>query len=992
MLLALAQLVLLFGEPEFPVVDAPTTLPKIDASWVDEVRICGSVGELSEELSSHPDALLVWRHGSTFPAGLWNPFLEFIEGGGSFLYLGGEPFTRTVTGPPGTRVVHERSVSLLEELDLNQSYTVEIEGERALRSAVLRYELTATGTPLGLDLPRGARAFALEPRLSQHKVIEEEDGSAGDRDAIVRGLAHIYAAGTDQRFASAAGVLAIDRLQNRFAGGRWTFRPLTEPAHELELRHLIQVACTRPFELTVTPTLGCFHEGEVPTVNVALRRPPSPKRATLPATTLDLDVIVRGPFEREGANEPRHYAFQSRVEADESGSAAVALEGLTQPGLYRVSVVTSGYGQAHTGFWIFDEELFESGGEISFDSWTMRLNGQPEPVVGTTTMSNTVHRDFLARPDAWTWDDTFRDLRDLELNFVRTGVWTAWRNFLDEEGHVSEPFLRALEAYYLSARRHDIPVLFTFFAFVPESFGGESPYFDPVSLAAQKNYLREVVARFANTKEMLWDLINEPSFANPQKLWFCRPNGDAHEAEAFRNWLHERYGESWEDEVRSRWRLRPDESIGVPTEADYAERYIMEAHRPYRAREYSLFAQDAFRTWSSEMVEAIREAGSNASITVGQDEGGLNDRPSPLLHHDELDYTSIHTWWYSDALGWDGAMAKVRGKPLLVSETGVMQRALLSGTSIRTPESSARLLSRKIAHAFASGAFGAINWAFEINPYMASDNEVSIGVRRADGSYKPELDVLRRSAGFFARNKTNLTAPPEPEVALILVASDHFSPRDMQTKGTRRALEILTRDLGVRVQVVHEHRISELGRPKWIVLPACRGISDTAWTEIEAAIADGSHLSCSGWFENDDAGRSAVRLGLERRRLAQYEEPGPLHYPLDITESGFAANSSLDGSASISHSPIPIEWADRSERQVEFYRTVASDLGLLPEERPRPGVLRHRLGTTRGVIEVVINERSEALTLRGGVVIPANEGHVLYWDDRGTLLDSTLPE
>ena len=633
MLVALLQTVYLFSEPDFPVIDAPTPVIEMPES-VGEVRTFIDASSLGTALlSPADDALLVWRHGSAFPAELWPDFLEYVEGGGSFLYLGGEPFTRIVTGRTGSREVGARTVSLLKELDLNQSSTITVDGKHQLDSAVLRYEGPGGGSLLAQTLPRGARVHALQPRLSQNKVIEEEDGSAGTRDAIVRPLASVYSFDEAPRFPLATGVLSIDRLQNRFAGGRWTFRPVSEAPNETELKFLLREGARDPFELTVQPRLGCFHEGEEASVTIELVQP-----AADAETSYDVAVVVRGPIDEDDAGSARSEVLRTTLLAP--GSVELALPGFDAPGMYLVTARVRGIGQANTGFWCFDRELFESGSELTFDSWTLRRDGVPEPVIGTTTMSNTVHRDYLAKPNVWVWDETFQDLEDLHLNFVRTGVWTAWRDFLDEEGNVEESFLRALEAYYLTARRHEIPILFTFFAFVPESFGGVSPYFDPKSLAAQENYLGQIATRFKDTREMLWDLINEPSFANPERLWFCRPNGDEFELEAFRTWLSQRFSEN---DVRERWRLLPGESIGAPLESDYAERFVMEDHRPYRAREYSLFAQFAFASWAEQMVGAIREAGSRASITVGQDEGGLNDRPSPLLHHRPLDYTSIHT-------------------------------------------------------------------------------------------------------------------------------------------------------------------------------------------------------------------------------------------------------------------------------------------------------------------------------------------------------------
>jgi hypothetical protein len=519
-----------------------------------------------------------------------------------------------------------------------------------------------------------------------------------------------------------------------------------------------------------------------------------------------------------------------------------------------------------------------------------------------------------------------------------------------------------------------------------------------------------VARRFAGAKEMLWDLINEPSFANPSKLWQCRPNGDPFEHAAFTRWLEARYsgsldGSTWDDVVRARWRLLPDEPIGVPTDADFEDRQVMEHHRPYRAKEYAHFAQDAFRDWALEMTQAIRQSGSDAPITVGQDEGGLFERPSPLYHHDAVDFTSIHSWWFNDALLWDGLMSKTRGKPLLVSESGLMQRELLSGEALRTPDVAASLLARKIAYAFASGAFGLVQWCYDVNPYMASDNEVGIGLKRVDGSYKPEHRVLRDFAAFFARNRGRFAGHAEPDVTLVFPSSDHYAPRGLQERGTKRVLELLARAPG-GVQVVPEHRTStDLGAPRTIVLPSCRGISDRAWSDALDAVSAGAELHASGWFETDDAGLPAPRLGADWLPLARVElhsdattgDSRRVVFARDVFESWGRAGHPRDGAGDragsvrtltrgrgrIVHHELPLDWA---ETFVPW-----GDGPLASDVTGPPRSFVKTFADT--VLVITVNESSAPLPGRPGEP-PLEPGHarlaLAERHDPDTLLDSTL--
>jgi hypothetical protein len=549
-------------------------------------------------------------------------------------------------------------------------------------------------------------------------------------------------------------------------------------------------------------------------------------------------------------------------------------------------------------------------------------------------------------------------------------------------------------------------VVFTFFAFLPETFGGKNPYLDPRAVEGQRAYVAAVAARFRNAKEILWDFINEPSFSNPKELWKCRPNGDLFEKKAFLKWLEEQYGKTWEETVRARWRLVPAQKIGLPTLKDFAERHVFEEHRPYRAREYSHFAQDAFAGWVKQMTAAVRQAGSSAAVTVGQDEGGLYDRPGPLLHHHTVDFTSMHTWWNNDALLWDGLLAKAPGKALLISETGIMQRERLSGEALRQPQDLAALLSRKIGYAFAAGAFGLIQWAYDVNPYLAIDNEAAIGLRRVDGSYKPEHEVLRTFAAFVARNRKHFDTPTEPRVVLVLPHGDHFSPRGLQARGTRRAVRILCEQMAVSVQVVSEYRTSEdLGSPRAILLPACRGISDRAWQDIQAAVANGAELLCSGWFEADDAGQAAVRIGAldagaKPRALASVEPTsgGDLRYDAAITQSVYAARRLRAmrrfrvGKGRVVHSAVPIEWSQPSPAQRSLYDMVFAGFGS--SITSAAGVLVRTIQFKQATLLVVVNERSRAAEIPLPkafeprlLVVPAGRTRMFLFDREHQLLD-----
>ncbi|TWT44322.1 hypothetical protein RAS1_07350 [Phycisphaerae bacterium RAS1] len=1239
-----------FNEPGFPRIDVGE-LPAIDEA--DETR---SVPELIDALK--PDAILVWRHGSAFPADFWPAFMKFLDAGGSFLYLGGEPFTRFVVGEPGSRIVQARSVAGLKALRLNQCYRVSAAGGTR--------ELTADGRDIwpmfgrGLETDEfqpGSWVAVLEPRLCETRDFDDEDGTAGSRDAALVPLVSLLRRG--EAFSDATLAYSIDRLRGRWAGGRWTFWLASEPPGMLTMKLLTLAAAQAPVDLRIDPILGCFRPDEHPSFIVRLHLSRKSLDDSVPVSRIR--VSVEGDSE-EAAAERQEIELRGRT-----ASAQIPVGVALRPGLAHVSAVLDGKRVAHTAFWVFDAALFESGDKLEFDNYTLRRSGKPEPIIGTTVMSQTVHRKFLFEPNAAVWDDTFRELAELKINMVRTGVWTGYRKISLDPGVVDESFLRALEAYYLSARKHGIPVMFTFFAFVPPAFGGENPYFDPRAIEGQRAYVAAIAGRFAGAKEIMWDLINEPSFSSPKHLWKCRPNGDEFEKRAFLAWLEKKFTPplgaagserpgsgglsepgapstgvtsnrpavasppvsspisngtpplgaagserpgsgglsepgapstgvtsnrpavasppvsspisngtpplgaagserpgsgglsepgapstgvtsnrpavasppvsspisngtpplgaagserpgsgglsepgapstgvtsnrpavasppvsspisngtpplgaagserpgsgglsepgapstgvtsnrpavasppvssptsnitpplgaagsdrlrsdstsanrtvGWEDEVRSRWRLAPGEPIGLPTPDDFEDRNVFGDNHPYRAADYVWFAQEAFADWCRQMTAAIRDAGSIAPITVGQDEGGLTQRPGPLFHHEAVDFTSMHTWWNNDALLWDAVAAKARGKALIVSETGVMQRELLSGEALRQPEDSARLLSRKLALAFAGGAGGVIQWCYDVNPYMASDNEVAIGLRRVDGSYKPEHRVLRDFAAFVARNKQYFDAPQEPRIAIVIPTAEQFSPRDDATRATRRAADLLVREMGQNVRLVPEPRLAEdLDSPDVVVLPACRGISEAGWTAILTAARRGARVICSGWFETDEVGRPARRLGLGPPQLigqthgVPYVAGSPFGarwYPLATMESWFVPpeNTPVTGrwnlgepGLDVYHTREPIEWANLNASQMVAYWDAIAAAGLKIGRPPPAGVGVYRVEFAAATLLVAVNESDgvahvEAESQGGELELrPGMARLAILERESGRIIDATSP-
>ena len=192
------------------------------------------------------------------------------------------------------------------------------------------------------------------------------------------------------------------------------------------------------------------------------------------------------------------------------------------------------------------------------------------------------------------------------------------------------------------------------------------------------------------------------------------------------------------------------------------------------------------------MADAVRATGSQQLITLGQDEGGIQDRLSPAFWGEFVDFTTNHSWWQNDFVLWDSLLAKQPGKAMLIQETGLQRELNPDEIARRTPESEAALLERKVAASFIQGS-GAIEWLWNTNSYMTESNETPIGAVRTDATEKPEATVMESYATFAVSLQSHLRNPQQPPIAIVTSQAAQFSVLgDLQLEAQRKAIRALT--------------------------------------------------------------------------------------------------------------------------------------------------------------------------------------------------------
>ncbi|MDX1644686.1 MAG: hypothetical protein R3244_10050, partial [Thermoanaerobaculia bacterium] len=776
----------LFAVEGFPTVDAPViepaTLSRALAGLpVDRIE---SVDELSERLRLRHYDLLILPYGSAFPLDAWIPLEAFLGRGGGLVVLGGAPFHQPVLETaPGRFELGARQPTFARQLLIGPAERWD-RGEGRFE-AVPRAEhgwTRVSGEP--------RTVWELTVRMATVKDLPSEHGSEGHRDAVLRPLEHLV----DERgLPRACPLLEIDHLRGPKAGARWVLAPSDATLDAGALRAIVERALGGAAELEARPIHASVEPGEVPRLRVALRRPFVRSGETVPvevAVEVRNDagrIVHQGRAALAGEAESRH------------GELAITPRAPLAPGLYHARVTAAGDLSplaTTAGFWVKDEALLGAGPAVTVSRDWLRKDGAVFPIVGTTYMASDIHRKFLFEPNPHVWDRDFATMASLGINFVRNGLWTAWSRAMLNSGAIDEGFLRALDAFVQTSAKHGVVLNFTFFAFLPEAYGGSNPYLDPRSLEGQRDLLTLVARRYRGVGWVHWDLINEPSYAPPEGLWSTRPIGDRYETRAWKEWVLARHGKD-PSVLRNRWRDPARDVFAQPGVDEFYYTAIREHRRPRKVRDFVVFTQEVVADWAARLRRYLRTAGGDVLVTLGQDEGGTYTRSSQQLHADSIDYTGVHPWWRNDDLLATGVMAKVPEKPNLFQETGLMRLEDLDGWPWRSPELAARVLERKFAYAFASRGGGVIEWAWNINPYQPIDNESVIGFFRPDGTAKPELAIVPELAAFFEEAVPYLDDFEPDEVVAVIPHSRLFMGRPGGAEGFKRMIRVLAERYGV---------------------------------------------------------------------------------------------------------------------------------------------------------------------------------------------------
>jgi hypothetical protein len=927
-----------FDEPSFPSPDSAAPGTRISAAFAG--AHLADAEHLRDALAAPATRLLVLPNGSAFPEDAWPAIKQFLDRGGNLLAIGGMPFTRAAYRDAGGWHLRDYSVRFIRPLMIDQY-------QETPGSVGLQFQPNPE-LPMQLPVFAWKRAFSPVIRLSAVDLYHR-GGAAGSIDARLDTIAW----GVKDGRKLSAPVLQIDHYRNGFDGGRWIFVNAELSRDFFTNAALVRALADRALqgaeEFTVRPGLPLYLHGEPIELQVQWHA------AVQPNTPVSLKITTFSEAQPSNRASVTGAPGDPVVLPSPEGKGLYIIEAQLREG-DRVRAIY------HSAFWIRDDSYLRSGPRLGVNHDYFELDGHPLAVVGTTYMSSEVQRLYFDHPNVYIWNQDLAQIHDAGLNMIRTGWWTGWDKFSDENGQPYDRILRTLEAYLMTARKYGLPVQFNFFAFLPDVLGGANPFLDPAAVRRQQTLISSVVARFHDVPFLAWDLINEPSFS--QHLWKTRPNGDPIELAAWNTWLTQRYPDR--ARLAALWNVPPGSvagSISLPTEDEFTPRGMYDGTNSLRLNDYFLFAQESFARWARTMHDTIRAAGSQQLVTVGQDEGGIQDRLSPAFWGESVDFTTNHSWWQNDLILWDSLAAKQPGEAMLIQETGLQRELNIDEVARRTTESEAALLERKVAASFIQGS-GAIEWLWNTNSDMTESNETPIGAVRTDYTEKPEATLLRAFAQFAPALQEHLRAPQLPSIAIVTSQAAQYSVlADFQLAAQQNAIRSLAYGLHLPASVIAENQIAKLGSPNLTILPSPQALSEKAWQALMSYVAAGGNLLVTGPVDRDEHWQilhRAADLG-----LAAHVEPLTYHnatvriadHAIELSFAQPAQNwlDSLhfDDSSTLKEIPhgkgrifwtsYPVELSEGSHATAELYAYVATRLSIAPMLTPQtslpPGVL-----------------------------------------------------
>ncbi|MCL2434079.1 MAG: hypothetical protein FWD16_06130, partial [Clostridia bacterium] len=627
--------------------------------------------------------ILVSCLGRYYPEEGFAELYRFYESGGALITFGGQPLTIPYSIKEGVTRIHAETHAALHRLHVIDGYaptgpilpgyTPTVIGPRfaflkdfpwpeITQTYTTYYHFAEKGYPNALDFENDAIIDG------QAEIGVAWDNAQGRRKAAPLSIIEHYDRGTivlanfdveDPAFYStAAGLQLIKGLSQIPKYGKWLF--------------------------TARPNYGRYYENETPSIEIELgclesKAQPGPQN-------LLITMEVSNAENKNAAIQK--YEIECVLTVGQI-SNATALPDLPE-GFYQTTARVFADGteiiNQTNGFYKYSDasvaQILKNFQPITIDpeispDYPVR-NGAPYPLHGANTFVTDVNRECFIKPNPVQADKDFAMLKSVGVNIVRSGTWRWFTTFYDESGNIRETSLRALDVFFLTAARHDLPVQFVPGAFVFNNWDHtQCPIHNPGMRKRVVTAFASLAKKLTHYPNVMIDAINEPSYSLAGWWEPGRPSGDPYELQNWRKWLEHEYA----GDIA---KLRENRNVGAEEEPVFADAMLpteftrRQTQTPHvYARcggiltDFFKFARDSFSGWVGELRKTVKSISPGTIFMMGRDESLRVPTQQHEAAQGHIDMVNWHQFTHDAAIFPEYMFNRCRGMICCAQELGV---------------------------------------------------------------------------------------------------------------------------------------------------------------------------------------------------------------------------------------------------------------------------------------------------------------------------------
>lgn len=988
--------------------------------------------------------VLINTLGSFYKEESFDEILNFYNKGGIILNIGYMPFSVPYTIKNDKALMMPQTVSAIRSLKVVDYFPETGAAGEGMKLKVLnsKYNFINEIYNVG-EFPKMSKTCSVHYNLVENKAPD---------DSFIVSSQYETACG----WYSKAGELVaipISRVDH-FIKGSLIFLNFTPTDQDYYnklsgiklLSNIIGTALRSTVNLEICSSYAMYYEDETPMLQLRLT-PITKKEIISNQYKIKIQIFANKNSEKLLELELNSICFKQGIFDSE-----VELKDLNE-GFYKV--VTSVYqdnnliAQKNTGFYKHSKKFISNALKafkpIYIDNTKSPdfclQDGMPFAMHGTTYFVTDKYRKCFINFNAYQCDVDLKELKEVGFNILRSGNWELILQFYDEEGNINEKSARALEAYFYTASKYGLPVQFVFGNVTLNNWDRlKCPVHNPQMRKKVIRVFECFSDRFKEWPNVMVDIINEPSYSYAGGWTLGRPSGDKYELENWICWLKKKYNndivmlrQAWGINVSS---VKTFDDAYLPREDQFSrnmartEKYIDNA----LLTDFFDFARESYSNLVAQIYNTIKSRAPKLIVMMGRDEDMRIPSEQDEAYKGNIDVVNWHQWGKNSIIFAEYFLNRVRGIPCCGQELGVYIAEDNRGTERYDANGIAGVLEKKLLYSFGNW----IQWQSFSDPFENELTENTLGLYRADRTATASVGVTRLLSWIEGKTHSLMSGRNEDAVEILTLhpTNYYFSvDRNLASQGIRSHILALHYHLKMQSDMVLEHlfkadNLSQIGKPKLIILPAAQMLSEATWTLLKQYISMGKTVLISGTVDVDNYWRKATRfcdLGImaevkpifseERLHIGDYSFNASFRKITAYADPAHTINkaSYLNGKdnlvrvfnigkGKLIHCPLPLELSDSIEPLAELYRFAIKEAGItntickINEIDTKPNLMVYPIPYENCTVYTIVNEGEDDsinfTDLASGAEIKMNvkgqRGCKIWIDKKGKLLGAYI--